>query len=226
MNLTAAQKRVIERVINVFETGTPDGNYSDVTLLRDGPGGIRQITYGRSQTTEWGNLKTLLTRYCDAPDAQQAKHIRPYLAKMGKISQVGEQSLLAALRAAGHDPVMRAVQDSFFDDVYYRPAERWATENGFALALSMLVIYDSYIHSGSIRKDIRSRFPEVPPVRGGNEKAWITAYVAARHAWLANHSKTILHGTVYRTVCLRNEIRRNNWNLAILPIIANGTAVT
>ena len=55
------------------------------------------------------------------------------------------------LRKAGReDPVMRQIQDAFFDDRYFRPAIAWADEQGFVEALSGLVIYDSFIHSGSI----------------------------------------------------------------------------
>jgi chitosanase len=47
-------KRKIEKVVNVFETGTPEGRYDLLVVMNDGPGGRPQITYGRSQTTEFG----------------------------------------------------------------------------------------------------------------------------------------------------------------------------
>jgi hypothetical protein len=46
----------------------------------------------------------------------------------------------------------------------------WFKKNGFTLPLSMLVIYDSYIHSGGIRNDLRKRFAEWVPAEGRNEK--------------------------------------------------------
>ena len=63
MNLSAGQKQIIERVINVFETGTVDGDYGAISIYSDGPHDVRQITYGRSQTTEYGNLRELVSRY-------------------------------------------------------------------------------------------------------------------------------------------------------------------
>ena len=54
------KKDKIQSILNVFETGKPDGDYSNVTIFSDGPKGIRQITYGKSQTTEWGNLNKLI----------------------------------------------------------------------------------------------------------------------------------------------------------------------
>ena len=49
--------------MNVFETGRPEGHYSAVSVYNDGPHDIRQITYGRSQTTEHGNLRALVRDY-------------------------------------------------------------------------------------------------------------------------------------------------------------------
>ena len=120
---------------------------------------------------------------------------------------------------------MRRVQDEFFDRRYFRPAVQWADTNGFALPFSGLVIYDSFIHSGGILDVLRKRFPEVPPARGGSEKAWITQYVDVRHRWLAHHPKPALQATVYRTRCFTRDIARENWDLSQLPITANGVKV-
>ena len=58
MNTNTKQK--IESVINVFESGSLQGDYSLVSIYADGVGNSKQITFGRSQTTEQGNLKQLL----------------------------------------------------------------------------------------------------------------------------------------------------------------------
>jgi chitosanase len=50
----------------------------------------------------------------------------------------------------------------------------------------------SFIHSGSILWLLRQKFSENPPSLGGKEKAWVSAYVKARHAWLAGHSRRIV----------------------------------
>jgi len=100
-----------------------------------------------------------------------------------------------------------------------------AAKNGFSLPLSTLVIYDSFIHSGSILYFLRKRFPEMPPAKGGDEKTWIRQYVDVRQGWLANHQLTILHATIYRTQCFKGEMARDNWDLSQLPIDANGVDV-
>jgi len=227
MDLTDSQRRICERVINVFETGRVEGDYGAISIYHDGPGGIRQITYGRSQTTEYGNLPELVRMYVDALGVLSSA-LRPYLGKVGRpeFPLVDDSTFKDLLRRAGDDdPVMRDTQDVFFDRRYFQPALRWARENGFAFALSMLVIYDSFIHSGSILGFLRNRFPERPPARGGDEKTWISQYVHVRHEWLTNHPNPDVRPSNYRTRDLAREIAAGNWDLAILPVMANGTPV-
>lgn len=226
MQLNAAQKRLMERVINVFETGSPDGDYSNISIYHDGPHDIRQITYGRSQTTEYGNLRTLVEDYVNA-GGQFSEQLRPYADRVGSSPLTDNAAFKNLLRKAGReDAVMRTTQDGFFDDVYFRPAMRWADQNGFVLPLSGLVIYDSIIHSGSILWVIRNMFPESPPAAGGNEKAWTSAYVNARHRWLASHPREAVRETTYRTQCFKREVQRGNWDLTQMPVNANGTQVS
>lgn len=225
MNLSAKQKTLCEQVVNVFETGSVHGDYAAISIYHDGPHGIRQVTYGRSQTTEYGNLEALLAMYADS-HGTYSEQLKPYLPKIGVTPLVDDHDFLQLLKEAGkNDPVMRTVQDDFFDKRYFLPAMEWANENGFTLALSALVIYDSFIHSGRIPDFLRKRFPAVPPQKGGDEKAWITQYVDARQDWLATASNPDLHPTVYRTQCFKNEISSGNWDLSQLPINANGTDV-
>ncbi len=226
MELNETQKRVIQRVVNVFETGSPDGDYATISIYKDGPHDIRQITYGRSQTTEYGNLRQLVEQYV-AAGGLFSQQLRPYADKVGSTPLTDDANFKNLLRRAGReDPLMRKTQDSFFDRVYYRPAMKWADAQGFMLPLSALVIYDSFIHSGSIIWVIRNMFPESPPSAGGNEKAWTKAYVNARHKWLGSHRRPPVRNTIYRTQCFKNEIQRGNWDLSQLPINANGVKVT
>ena len=225
MQLSKAQKRLIQRVVNVFETGSPAGDYAIISIYKDGPHNIRQITYGRSQTTEYGNLRQLVERYVEA-GGLFSQELRPYAARVGSTSLTDDANFKNLLRRAGkEDPIMKRTQDSFFDSVYYRPALKWADRHGFMLPLSALVIYDSFIHSGSIIWVIRNMFSESPPSAGGSEKVWTKAYVNARHKWLGSHPRPPVRVTIYRTQCFKNEIQRRNWDLSQLPINANGVNV-
>jgi len=226
MNVTADQKSICEQIINVFESGSPQGNYAAIAILKDGPHKERQVTYGRSQTTEYGNLHELIEMYVKAGGIY-SEALRPYLAKIEVTPLADDATFKQLLRDAGKkDPVMRQTQDSFFDTRYFAPAMAWAETNGFTLPLSALIIYDSFIHSGSILGFLRKRFPASPPAAGGNEQDWITQYVNARHDWLANHENKILRGTIYRTTCFKAEIARANWDLSQRPINANGIPVS
>lgn len=224
MKLDDGQRLICERVINVFETGTIKGKYGAISIYNDGPHRVRQITYGRSQTTEYGNLRQLIDMYANAGGTHSSA-LAPYVKMIGNVPLVDNEPFKSLLRQAGEDPVMRATQNKFFDIAYFKPAAKWAEGNGFALALSMLVLYDSFIHSGGIRSELRARFPELTPAKGGDEKIWIRQYVGVRDAWLRNHSNPDVRPSAYRTRDLLREIGRDNWDLKLLPIIANGTPV-
>lgn len=226
MTLTEQQKRICEQIINVFETGSVEGDYAAISIFADGPHGIRQVTYGRSQTTEYGNLDQLIESYVQA-DGLYSSRLKPYIALCGVKPLVEDETFKQLLREAGNnDPVMRKVQDDFFDERFFKRAMQWADNNGFIWPLSVLVIYDSFIHSGSIPDFLRKRFSEPSPANNGDERTWIKQYVDARQDWLATASNRVLHATVYRTQCFKNEIAKNNWDLSQLPIDAHGVSVT
>lgn len=220
-----SKKKLIQKIVNVFESGSPEGKYDTLVIYDDGVNNSHQITYGRSQTTEQGNLRQLIEMYVDN-NGKYATDFVPYLEKIGTESLVDDEAFKRLLKeAAQKDKEMRDTQDKFFDKYYWQPAVEFGKRNEFKHALSMLVIYDSYIHSGRIPMFLRKRFKELPPLKGGDEKKWITSYVDVRHQWLKYHEKPILRKTIYRTQVFINEIERSNWNLEKLPINANGIKV-
>ncbi|EJL75840.1 chitosanase [Chryseobacterium populi] len=222
--ITAQQKSKILQVINVFETGSKEGRYDTLVIYADGKNGTRQITYGRSQTTEQGNLKALIEMYI-TKKGLFAEQFKKFVSLIGKQTLVDNAEFKNLLRkSAREDLMMRACQDEFFDILYYQPAYHFFQKNQFTKALSMLVIYDSFIHSGSVPSFLRERFPENIPLNGGNEEKWVTQYVNTRHNWLANHSRQILRKTIYRTQCFKDQITNKNWDLA-KEITANGVKI-
>ena len=223
--ITNQQKLKIQQIVNVFETGKIDGKYGTLVKLPDGPGGIKQITYGRSQTTEFGNLKRLIEMYI-SKQGVYANKFAPYVKKIGKMpSLIDDIDFCDTLKEAGNaDSIMQDSQNEFFDLYYYQPALVWFEGFGFKEALSLLVIYDSFIHSGGIKSILRQQFSERPPKFGGNEKEWISQYTNARHKWLSTHPRKILQGTVYRTNCFKTQIKNDNWDLR-QEVMANGTKV-
>src|SRR6266850_729578 len=158
--VTESDKQLIQCIVNVFETGIPEGKYDSLVVMRDGKNQSLQITYGRSQTTEQGNLKELLDLYVDKNGVFSIQ-LSGYLNRIGVDDLTGDTTFKSLLQRAGReDEIMKSAQDEFFDERYYDPARNFFTANGFGLALSMLVIYDSYIHSGGILGFLRKRFPD------------------------------------------------------------------
>lgn len=222
MDITKAQQQTIEKVINCIETGRPEGKYYAVSIYDDAPGGAEQVTYGKSQTTEFGQLKKLLQSYVHNKGVY-AKELEPFipLIKTGVLSK--NKEFINYLKIAGRDdPIMKSCQDAIFYDLYYVPALFWARGNEFTFPLSVLVIYDSYIHSGKMPEFLMKKFPEKKPINGGDEKKWIEQYVKCRLNWLANHENKDLNKSVYRMKCFMNQINTGNWMLEQRPILVNG----
>ncbi len=218
--ITPGHKKKIEQVVNVFETGKKEGDYSQVSVFADYSDPetrtrIRQVTFGRSQTTEFGHLKDLIREYIDN-HGKYANDFLPFMSQIGKKPSLESKPEFRELlkKAGREDPVMRFSQDKFFDGKYYQPAFNWFSTNGFTQPLSLLIVYDSYIHSGCMLAFLRKRFPTPTPVNGGDEKEWMGNYVNARHDWLTNHSDKILRNTNYRTNCFKEQMRNNNWDLS------------
>jgi chitosanase len=230
MTITPVLKKKIEQVVNAFETGSATGKYDMLVKYKDYTDSetntkIVQVTFGRSQTTEFGHLRALIQDYVNDKGIY-AGQLSPYLDRIGKKPSLAtDDNFCKILKDAGKlDPIMKTCQDDLFELKYYQPAYHWFTVNGFTLPLSMLVIYDSTIHSGGILAFLRKRFTTVVPANGGNEKEWIKNYVDVRNNWLANHSDSLLQKTAYRTHCLMQQIENNNWDLS-QPVNANGLSI-
>jgi chitosanase len=219
------QKTIIDRILTTFETGRPHGNYGGVAIFNDGPHGIRQLTYGRCRATEYGKLRLLVRRYAEA-GGMFSEDLSRYEDRIGTFALTDDPQFRSLLRAAGRtDPVMRDMQDAFFEKQFFDPAMQWATDHGLTLPLSALVVYDSFIHSGSILPLLRHSFPEQTPDTGGDERTWTTAYVKARHTWLAAHARVAVRKTQFRTRCLAEQIQRANWHLELRPIRAKTVVI-
>lgn len=221
--ISASQKQSIQAIVNIFETGLPQGDYGQVTLL---PGDSGHLTYGRSQTTlASGNLFLLISAYCQEQTAQFGPALAPFLSRIEDIdlSLDHDGEFRGLLRQAGDDPVMQTIQDAFFDRVYWEPAVKSAKFIDSVTALGMAVVYDSRIHGSWHRMRDRTiqRHGKLPAL---GEKEWMAHYVDVRRDWLANHSNTLLRKTVYRMDALKKLMKEDNWDLA-LPFMVRGMVI-
>jgi chitosanase len=128
------------------------------------------------------------------------------------------------LRATADDPVMREMQDQFFDEGYWQPAARIAAAMGIATPLGLAVVYDSLIQGSW--KTVR----DLTITRAGRlaelgERAWIGAYVATRHAWLAGHRRSDLRATAYRMEAFQRLAEQAYWGLE-LPLVVRGAELS
>jgi chitosanase len=221
--LTHSQKQTAQAIVNVFETGKALGDYGQVTYVENDLG---QLSYGRSQVTlASGNLYLLIKAYCDIAGAAQAGTLRPYLPALYKRDPAcnTDMTLRGLLRAAGDDPAMRTCQDDFFDQGYWNPALKAASGLSLTPALSVAIVYDSFIQGswGTIRDRTLTKNPDA----AADPKAWSTAYVATRRDWLANSSNAMLRKTVYRMDTFQDLINRDAWDLP-LPLTVRGLVLT
>ncbi len=217
------KKKAAQAIINVFETGTPYGDYGRVTLLQGDTG---HLTYGRSQTTlASGNLYLLIKSYCNAPGAEFAQELSGFLQRLEAIDLTLDHDLRfrRLLREAGNDPVMQEVQDGFFDRVYWTPALNTANATGIKCELGVSVVYDSFIH-GAWHTVKKLTDQQAGTLNDIGETNWVAEYVLARRNWLANHPNPLLHRTVYRMDSFRQIIMTNNWGLE-LPFVVRGVMI-
>ncbi len=217
------QKKTAQAIVNIFETGRVRGDYGRVTLLVGDSG---HLTYGRSQTTlASGNLYLLVKAYCDRDDAALGGELSGYLSAFKKIDLRldNDNKLRRLLAEAGDDPVMREVQDAFFDRVYWNPAVQRCDTMGLRAALSVTVIYDSVIH-GSVQRMIERTNERHGTTAVAGERTWIAGYVGERRDWLTGHKNTLLKRTVYRMEELGALVQAGNWDLR-LPIRVRGVEI-
>ena len=222
--LTATQKQTAQSIVNIFETGVVLGDYGNVTVI---PGDTGHLTFGRSQTTlSSGNLLDLLKRYCGNPGARFGSRLAPWLPRFAEtdFGLDNDKRLHNTLRATADDKVMRDTQDQFFDEVYWQPAAKAAAALGVVSPLGVAVVYDSTVHGSWAA--MRDRTTEQSGTFAAlGERAWITAYVATRHQWLANNVRDDLRKTVYRMDAFQRLLDQGFWGLD-LPLVVRGAEIS
>ena len=222
--LTTIQKKAAEAIVNIFETGSVLGDYGNVTLIAGDTG---HLTFGRSQTTLGsGNLYKLLRSYCANPAARFGAALTPFLQRFEDIdlSLDNEKHLQNILRASADDSTMRDAQDVFFDQTYWKTAERTAAQLGVTTPLGVAVVYDSTVH-GSVELIRDKTNQKVGPLANQGERKWIAAYVQTRRDWLANHPRADLRPTVYRMDAFQRLIDLDVWDLD-LPLLVRGQEIS
>jgi chitosanase len=217
-------KDTIIKILNCFETGKSETDYVSIFLYNDGPNNTKQVTLGRGYT-EQGTLWDVFNEYkkLGGVNADELLSYKKY--KGDQSLPKNKEFLNLIINTAKNDENFKNAQDIIFDLLYWDKAYNWFEKNNFVLPLSLSVIQDSYLHSGSMMSFLTNKFAEKTPKNKGNEKKWIIDYVNVRKQWLKTNSRKILNNTVYRQDFFIEQIEKNNWQLNIFPIIANGVKI-
>lgn len=196
--------------------------YHKTEVMSDGPNGKNQVTLSIGFTQYGGNLGKVIAEY-KKRGGKFGDSLSGY--NMQSASTASSGAFRDLLKRAGReDPIMAQVQEDLFVSLYLDPAFQWAEKEGFIKPLSILVIADSFLHSGSILGFLRQEFAEKTPKNGGNEERWIVHYLNARQNWLAGHSNKLLRNTIYRTKYFSQLIGMGDWELNDCHTVAmNGT---
>ena len=222
-------KSTIIEILNCFEndSSSPKTEYDKIYIYHDGTDNKgqqkkKQVTLGRGYTSMGGTLWDVFRAYQTL--GGDAKKLLSFLPQRYDESLASNKDFLSLIiKTAQTDEKLRTAEDQIYDKLYWDVGYNWYTINGFSLPLSLAVIQDTFLQSGSMLSFLTKRFTEKTPAHGGDEKAWIEAYVSTRQKWLANHSNSVLRGTVYRTNFFTKQIENNNWNLDKFPIYPNDT---
>ena len=100
MQLTPSTRALVDRVVNVFQTGAVRGDYGALYTLRNGPHGLRQIIYGRARTREFDKLRLLVLRYAQAKGTF-SNDLGQYLWRVGALPLYDDLMFRTLLRRAG-----------------------------------------------------------------------------------------------------------------------------
>ncbi|MFI0976797.1 chitosanase [Streptomyces sp. NPDC021093] len=187
-----AKKELAMRLVSSAENSSLEWRrqYGYVEDIGDGRGYTGGIVGFCSGT---GDMTKVVERYGAARPGNVLEKYLPALRKVrGSASHegLGEPFVEAWRRAADTDPVFRAAQDAERDREYFDPAVRQGKADGVGV-LGQFVYFDAYVMHGvgdtrgstgfrTLRERARQR--AVLPVDGGDERAYLHAFLDVRVA--------------------------------------------
>ncbi|MFI6206639.1 chitosanase [Streptomyces sp. NPDC051041] len=184
-----AKKELAQRIVSSAETSTLDwrSTYGYIEDLGDGQGYTAGIV---GFCTGTHDLLALVERYTEEhPGNGLARYLPALRAVDGTDSHEGlDPGFPAAWRAEAEVPAFREAQEEERDRVYFEPAVRLAKLDGLG-TLGQFVYYDALVFHGpdtdpdgfyGLRERAMKRAGT--PARGGDEKAYLDAFLDVRRA--------------------------------------------
>lgn len=218
-------QQLADVILCIFETSSKLPKYSTVATLNDGPGGVKQITWGYHQGTDASNtVDEILEAFVDIPsndadvlDAQKwALRILPEFrsntpATMRRLAS--DNKVKVMLGVIGAMPEGQQAQRLVFRRKYMQPAIDACVGSGWVEPLSMVAVLDGMTHGswGRIRDLVSPKL---------SEKHWIESYLLKRNKWLRLHPTQVLRNTACRSGALLRLVDEGNWGLTT-PFMIN-----
>ncbi|MFC8228833.1 chitosanase [Streptomyces sp. NPDC057287] len=184
-----AKKDIAMRLVSSAENSTLDwkAQYGYVEDIGDGRGYTAGIIGFCSGT---GDLLKVVERYtAKRPDNALAPFLPALRAVNGTDSHEGLGSAFTrAWAKAATDPALRSAQDAERDSAYFDPAVGRAEADGLS-ALGQFIYYDAYVMHGYADAEGTVGFRTIraqalaeadPPSEGGDEEAYLNAFLDAR----------------------------------------------
>ncbi|MFG2312189.1 chitosanase [Streptomyces sp. NPDC048566] len=189
------KKELAQQIVASAENSTLDwrGAYAYVEDIGDGQGYTAGVI---GFCTGTHDLLTLVEEYTrDHPDNGLARYLPALRRVDGTDSHEGlDPGFPAAWRQEATVPAFRAAQDTERDRVYFDPAVRRAQRDGLG-TLGQFVYYDAMVMHGpgtgaygfyGLRE--RALRKALPPSRGGDETAYLEAFLDVRRAAMRSRS--------------------------------------
>jgi chitosanase len=231
---TVAERQVrADRLVSVFENGTPDLRYDYVEDIHDGRG----YTCGRGFTTRTGDVARVVKDYVKRVPSDPLARFVPALDELvasdrGDVG--GLDGFPDAWKAAAKNAAFRAAQDGEVERSSWAPARAHAAELGVTTALGLTILYDSVFMHGDGEDadgtpaliDAATTAANGTPKTGVPEHAWLERFLDARRADLVNaHDPTTRDAwreAATRVDVLRDELEAGNDDLHGPIAVAHG----
>lgn len=214
--LLATQARAAQALVHLLATGEARADHAAVAQE---PGESARLSFGRpGATLGSGHLHLLVERYCACVGARFGARLRAWLPALSSRSASAERDtkLHNLLRASADDPVMRDLQDSLFEELYWDPALRAASRLDIRSPLGVAVVHDSWIEGAWTQ--LRDRALAGGSVQQLGEHEWVRRYVRLRREWLATHPNALQRASVARMDAFLRLIEDEAWALP-LPLV-------
>jgi chitosanase len=178
-----AKKEVAMQIVSAAENSSLNwrAQFSYIEDIRDGRGYTAGIIGFCSGT---GDMLELVEAYTATKPSNVLARYLPALRRVnGTASHAGlDPNFTRDWKTAAADPVFQAAQESERDRVYFNPSVRDGKSDGVR-ALGQFAYYDaSVMHGYEGMRSIRTRAlrKAKPPARGGDERAWLNAFLNER----------------------------------------------